>query len=313
MKRKKIISIVIPVFNEEKNVISLFNEIKEVLNSFKFSYEVIFVNDGSKDNTLKLLLTLHPIKIINFRKNFGQTYALDAGIKEAKGNIIVTMDGDMQNDPKDIPSLIKKIEEGYDIVSGWRVKRKDPFSKKINSYLANLLRRILIKDNIHDSGCAIKAYKKECFEDIDLFGEIHRFIPGILKWQGFKIGEIKVNHRPRLNGKTKYSFSRIIKGFLDIISVWFWKKYSDRPLHFFGVIGIVLSTIGFSIIFIIFTLRIFGLIFLKDSVLPLSGFFMILIGFHFFTSGLIMDVNIKNYYKIRKSNPYCIKEVIENK
>lgn len=313
LEEKKDISIIVPVFNEEENVIPLFNEIKEVLDNLSLDYEIIFINDGSSDNTLSNLSKLKPIKIINFRKNFGQTYALDAGIKNSKGSIIVTLDGDMQNDPRDIPNLIKEINKGYDIVSGWRVDRKDPFSKKFNSSLANFFRGILIKDSIHDSGCAIKAYKRICFEDIDLFGEIHRFIPGILKWQGFKISEIKVNHRPRIKGKTKYSLSRIIKGFLDVISVWFWRKYSGRPLHFFGGIGLILISVGFLIIFTLLVLRVLGLIFLKDSILPLSSFFMILIGMNFFTSGLIMDVSIKNYYKLRNNSPYRIKEIIENK
>jgi len=311
-KDKKDLSIVIPVYNEEKNVKDLYEETKGVLSRLGFSYEIIFINDGSTDNTLEVLSKLKPVKIISFRKNFGQSCALDAGIKMSKGNIIITMDGDNQNDPNDIPSLIKEIEKGYDVVSGWRCKRKDCFSKIMASFFANFFRKILIKDGIHDSGCTLKAYKKECFNDLDLYGEIHRFIPGILRWQGFKIGEIKVNHRFRKNGKTKYTFTRIIKGFLDLISLWFWRKYSGRPLHFFGGIGALISFSGLFIIFLLFFLRIFGFIYLSGSILPMAGFFMILIGIHFFTSGLLMDVALKNYYKARKGGPYHIKELIEN-
>ncbi len=309
MNKKKDVSIIIPVYNEEENIELLHKETKEVLDGLNLSYEIIFINDGSTDNTLKVLLSLKGIRVINFRKNFGQSCALDAGIKLSKGEIIITMDGDMQNDPKDIPLLLKTLEGGFDLVSGRRFNRKDSFSKTTASFLANLLRNFLIRDGIHDSGCTLKAYKRECFDDLDLYGEIHRFIPGVLRWQGFKIGEVEVNHRPRKNGKTKYSFSRIIKGFLDVISLWFWRKYSGRPLHFFGGFGALISGMGFLIIFILFFLRILKLISLVNSILPLAGFFMIIIGIHFFTSGLLMDVALKNYYKTKKSNPYYIRKI----
>lgn len=220
------ISIVIPLKDEEKNVSKLHREVKEVFKKNKLKGEFIFVDDGSSDKTLEELKKLKPIKVIAFRKNFGQTAAMDAGIKEAKGEVIVTMDGDLQNDPNDIPKLLNKMEEGFDVVSGWRKNRKDSFSKKFASRGANWLRGILIKDGINDSGCSLKAYKKECFDNLDLYGEMHRFIPATLKIKGFRIGEVVVNHRPRIAGKTKYNFKRVLKGFLDMLSVWFWRKFS---------------------------------------------------------------------------------------
>ncbi len=163
----------------------------------------------------------HPAKLIVFRKNFGQTAAFDAGIKESSGEVIVTIDGDLQNDPADIPLLLAKIDEGFDVVSGWRFKRQDPWSKKIPSRIANFLRKVLIHDRIHDSGCSLKAYRKECFQDVDLFGEMHRFIPALLQLEGFRIAEVKVSHDPRVHGVTKYNWKRGMKGFVDMVAIWF--------------------------------------------------------------------------------------------
>ena len=307
------ISIVIPTFNEEGNVASLHKEIMQVMERLGSDYEIIFVNDGSSDNTLEELKKLSPVTIINFRKNFGQTAALDAGIKHASGEIIITMDADGQNDPADIPLLLEKMKEGYDVVSGWRWKRKDSFAKHFVSRTANFVGKFFISDGIHDSGCTLKAYKKECFDGVDLYGEMHRFIPGILRWQGFKIGEVKVNHRPRHSGKTKYNWQRTLKGFLDMLSVWFWRKYSARPLHLFGGMGLLLFLAGSALITYLFIMRVLGLMALGQSIWPLVGFFFILAGIQLVVSGLLGDVTLKNYYKIHRSRPYSIKEIIEKK
>lgn len=309
----KLISIVVPVYNEEGAVSGLFFEIKKTLEALDRGFEIIFINDGSTDNTLNKLKDLSPIKIVNFSKNFGQTAALDAGIKAAKGEIVITMDGDGQNDPADIPALLNELEKGYDLVSGWRWDRKDPFLKKLISRLASLLRSVFIKDSIHDSGCTLKAYRSYCFDNVDLQGEVHRFIPALLQWQGFSIGEIKVNHRPRKTGKTKYSFSRIIKGGLDMLALWFWSKYSSRPLHLFGTMGLGISAIGLLLVTALFILRIFKLISLSGSVLPLTGFFLILTGVQLFIFGILSDISLKNYYKVHRKRPYRIKQIIEKK
>ncbi|MDA3814736.1 MAG: glycosyltransferase family 2 protein, partial [Patescibacteria group bacterium] len=247
--REKKLSIIIPVLNEEGNVLNLHKEIMDTFNKNDLRGEIIFVDDGSSDKTVQELKKISPIKIIVFRKNFGQTAAMDAGIKLATGEILITMDGDGQNDPADIPRLLDKIDEGFDVVSGWRKNRKDPWSKKLLSRGADKLRKVLIDDQINDSGCSLKAYKKECFENVDLYGEMHRFIPAVLKIQGFRIGEIVVNHRPRMSGTTKYNYKRLVKGFLDAISVWFWRKFSARPLHLFGGLGLFCGIVGVLTLF----------------------------------------------------------------
>src|SRR3989338_11591369 len=197
------ISIVIPVHNEEKNVGILHSYLRKVLDPMKGKYEIIFVDDGSTDNTFKELLKLKKAKIIKFRKNFGQTASMAAGFRAAQGKIIISMDGDLQNDCRDIPKLVKKINEGYDVACGWRYDRKDNIFKNTASKIANSIRGRLIKENIHDSGCSLRAYRKECFDDVELFGEMHRYIPALLGWKGFKITEVKVRHHVRKYGSTK--------------------------------------------------------------------------------------------------------------
>ncbi len=310
--RNKKISVVIPVVNEEGNVGILHQEIVDVFKNNNLNGEIIFVDDGSFDGTVRELKEKSPVKIIIFRKNFGQTAAMDAGIKAATGEIIITMDGDGQNDPADIPGLIDKLDEGYDVVSGWRKNRQDPWLKKALSWGADKLRKTLIDDQVNDSGCSLKAYKKECFESVDLYGEMHRFIPAILKIQGFKIGEIIVNHRPRTKGRTKYNYKRLIKGFLDTTSVWFWQKFSSRPLHLFGGLGFLSSFIGFLILVWMAFDRIFFGNPLGGRIWPMVGVFMILIGIQLFVSGLLADISIKTYYQSHRETPYKIKEKIEN-
>ena len=244
---KSFLSIVIPAYNEEGNVKELFLEIKNTLDKILkkniSGYEVIFIDDGSTDKTFLNLLSLkneykEKVRIIQFRKNFGQTPALKAGFNLAKGDLIVTMDSDLQNDPKDIPRLIEKLKEGYDVVSGWRINRQDGFSKRIFSKIANKLRKKMIGDDLHDYGCSLKIYKKECIKDLQLSGELHRYITAYLYIKGYKIGEIKVNHRPRKSGKTKYDLNRGVNGLMDLFFLKFWSSFSDRPLHFFGRLGI---------------------------------------------------------------------------
>lgn len=301
------LSVVIPVYNEEKNIEILYNELKEALK--EYNYEIIFVDDGSRDDTFNNLIKLKDVKIIKFRKNFGQTAALSAGFREAKGDYIVQMDGDLQNDPADIPKLLRKLDY-YDMVSGWRYNRNDSFSKKFLSKLANSVRRLLISERVHDSGCSLKAYRKECFEDIDLYGDMHRYIPALLGWKGFKVGEVKVNHRSRKYGKTKYSYQRLIRGFLDLLNILFWRKYSSRPLHIFGGVGILLTSFGFLLGFYAAYLRIFKNVDLSDTFLPVIAVFLAIIGVQFFISGLLADISIKNYYANGKKS-YSIERIVK--
>ena len=321
MSEKPSLSIVVPLYNEEGNVKELHRRIKEACQSLTpalsqrergiFGFEIIFVDDGSNDGTIRDCEGLSPLKLIKFRKNFGQTAAFDAGIKEAKGDVIITMDGDLQNDPNDIKLLLGEMEKGYDVVSGWRAERKDSLSKKIFSRGANFLRKVFVNDKIHDSGCSLKAYKRECFEDVDLLGEMHRFIPAILELQGYKVGEVKVSHHPRIHGKTKYNWKRSIKGLVDMISIWFWRKYANRPLHLFGGGGIIFSIIGFLILIWMAVDKIFFGASLSERVWPLIGVFLIMVGIQLFVSGLLADILIKNYYKNRHKMNYSIKEIVE--
>ena len=310
MDEKPYLSVVVPLYNEEGNVIKLHEKILAACQKLQKSFEIIFVDDGSSDGTAKDCVELRPLKLIRFRKNYGQTAGFDAGIKAAQGEIIITMDGDLQNDPNDIPLLLEKINEGYDVVSGWRWQRKDDFFKKLSSRMANLLRKLLVEDNIHDSGCSLKAYKRECFNNVDLFGEMHRFMPAILQFDGYRVGEVKVNHFPRIHGKTKYNWKRGIKGISDMVSIWFWRKYSNRPLHLFGASGIFFSFIGFAILVWMAVEKIFLGASISERNWPLVGFFLVLIGIQFFIFGLLADILLKIYYKNRNSMNYSIKEII---
>ena len=308
------ISVVVPVFNEEGNVRELHKEILEVCKKENYKFEIIFVDDGSKDKTPEICKELKPLKYIRMRKNFGQTAAMDAGIKLAQYDYIVTMDGDRQNDPADIPKLVNYLEENdLDIVSGWRKNRKDTVMKKFTSRVANFLREIIVKDNIHDSGCSLKIYKKECFDHINLYGEMHRFIPALLRIKGFEVGEVVVNHRPRTAGVTKYNWKRTIKGFVDMISLWFWSKYAVRPLHILGAGGMVSIFLG--VVCAIWSIVLFALGYkMSNNIMPpLLTVFFIIVGLLMFIFGLMSDMMSKTYYGSGIDKSYSIKETIENK
>lgn len=303
------ISIVIPLYNEEGNVTELHREIVEVCEKNNYTYEIILVDDGSQDATVEIAQTLQPVKVVELRKNFGQTAAMDAGIKEAQYAYIITMDGDRQNDPNDIPKLIAHLKnEDLDVVSGWRKNRKDSFMKHFVSRGANFLRKLLIHDGIHDSGCSLKIYKKECFKGLSLYGEMHRFIPALLKIKGFKVGEVVVNHRARTAGVTKYNWHRTIKGFVDMIAVWFWNKYAMRPLHLLGGIGLIL--IMLSVICMGITLFVFfqGQD-ISDTSWPILTIMLFLSGLNMFVGGILADILVKGYYENKENSYYSVKEI----
>lgn len=313
-KMNKKISIVVPVYNEEGNVQELHREIKEVCEVNNYTYEIIFVDDGSSDETVKLAEKLVPLKLIQMRRNFGQTAAMDAGIKAAQYDYIVTMDGDRQNDPADIPNMLNYLEENdLDVVSGWRKHRKDTIMKRFTSRGANFLRGIIVKDNIHDSGCSLKVYRKECFEGVNLYGEMHRFIPALLKIKGFSVGEVVVNHRARTAGVTKYNWKRTFKGFVDMISVWFWNKYAVRPLHLMGSIGLISLALGFACGIWSIVLFLLDYKMSNNIMPPLLTVFFVIIGLLFFIFGLMSDVLVKTYYGVHVDTPYSIKRIVDTK
>jgi len=303
------ISIVVPVYNERENVANLHREINQACEDASYVYEIIFVDDGSTDGTFEACKHLHPLKLIRLRRNFGQTAAMDAGIKAAQYPLIITMDGDGQNDPVDIPRLVDYlIEEDWDVVSGWRKNRKDTFFKRFTSRGANLLRSIIVKDDIHDSGCSLKVYKKECFDHLTLYGEMHRFIPALLRIKGFTVGELVVNHRPRAAGKTKYNWKRTVKGFIDMVSVWFWHKYSVRPLHLLGGIGILMLMLG-GASGIWTTINFISGQSLTDDFQAFLTLAFLMAGLFLFVCGLMSDVLSKIYYGSQMDRSYSIKEV----
>lgn len=310
-----LISIVVPFYNEEENVLPLYEEISESIGPLNEDFEIIFVDDGSTDSTYRTMADLSKkddrLKVIKFRSNFGQSAALKAGFDNSKGDYVITLDADLQNDPHDIPAMIDKIKtEDYDVVCGWRFNRKDAGSKKLFSKFANFLRNHLTSEQIHDSGSTFRIYKKECTQDLELYGELHRYIPAMLSWKGYRIGEIKTNHRERLHGKTKYNYKRLIKGFLDLIVITFWQKYSLRPIHIFGGLGMTMGILGGLITtYLVFMRLVYG-VGLADRPLFTAGVFAIIIGIQFFTLGILADVMVKVYYSQNGRKNYLIERTL---
>ncbi len=308
------ISVVIPVYNEEENIPSLYSKLKDVLERIRAEYEIIFIDDGSTDKSFSLLAGIHSkdgrVKVIKFRKNFGQTAAMSAGFEQSKGDVLITMDSDLQNDPEDIPMLLKKLDEGFDLVSGWRAGRKDPVTKKIPSMISNTLARYLTGVDIHDSGCTLKAYRRETLQGLELYGELHRYIPALVAWKGFRIGEVKVTHHPREKGKTKYGISRLFKGVLDLMLVTFWQKYSNRPIHIFGGFGLLLTFLGVVFAGYLGLLRIFYDYPLSDKPAFLVAVLMIVVGVQFIGTGILADIMLKTYYGQGTRKAYSIEKKI---
>ncbi|MGQ9610365.1 MAG: glycosyltransferase family 2 protein [bacterium] len=313
------ISIVFPVFNEEKNLEELYLKINETLSEIGKSYEIIAVDDGSIDKSFDVLrkfcLKDPKFKAIRFRRNFGQTAALSAGFHHAKGNIIITMDSDLQNDPSDIPRLLEKIDEGYDVVSGWRADRKDKFiSRRLPSVLANKLIVKMTGVNIHDFGCTLKAYRKDVVENINLYGEMHRFIPALAKWIGAEITEIKVKHHPRKHGKSKYGISRTIRVILDLLTIKFLLSFSTKPIQIFGLIGLGSSVLGFFICLYLSIGKIFfpseATSLTKRMPMLLLGVLLILVGVQLITMGLLGEIIVRTYYESQNKAIYVIRETI---
>ncbi len=308
------VSVVIPLYNEEENIPLLYKELYDVFKKQPCSYEILFVNDGSSDKSASVLKEVQDkdshIVVINLRRNFGQTAGLSAGFDHARGKVIITMDGDLQNDPADIPKLLAKIEEGYDVVAGWRFKRKDPFiSRRLPSIIANKIISATTGVKLHDYGCTLKAFKREVVEHIELYGEMHRFIPAIASGFGISLAEIAVNHRPRRFGTSKYGITRTFRVILDLITVKFLLSYSNRPIHIFGMIGLCSFFLGFLLAFgMIFQRQVYGIA-LGERPLFLLAILLILVGIQFVTIGLISEIQVRTYHESQKKPIYYIKDI----
>ena len=306
------LSVIIPGYNEEGNIHLLYEQLKPVVDDMG-AHEIIFIDDGSTDATFEEIQKLHNqdenVRCIRMRRNFGQTPAILAGFRAALGDVVVTMDADLQNDPTDIPRLVEQLGE-LDVVSGWRRDRQETIGKKVVSRVSNWLARQLTNLRLHDFGCTLKAYKKECLNDLELYGEMHRYIPAILAWQGFRIGEISVQHHERKSGRTKYGLSRLLRGFFDLINFKFWAGYSTRPLHFFGGVGLALLGIGGIINLYLVLLKVFYGQSLSDRPLLTLGTLLMIIGFQVFTSGFLAEIMIRSYYAGQRPI-YSIREKIE--
>jgi glycosyltransferase involved in cell wall biosynthesis len=302
-KRQRKISIVIPAYNEEDSLRPLAIELKKVFNELKdYEFEVIVVDDGSTDNSLKVLNEIRReddrFKIISFQKNYGKSAALSVGFKYATGDLIVTMDADLQDDPHEIPNLIKKIDEGYDLVSGWKKIRFDPFIKKYSSRLFNFVTSLLTRIKIHDFNCGLKIYRREVTQSIKVYGEMHRYLPVLAHWNGFRVGEIVVRHHPRRYGKTKFGASRFLKGFLDLITILFTTRYLRRPLHFFGTLGFLLFVAGFAIdLYLAIEWAFYGK-YLTNRPMLWLGILLILLGVQTIAIGLIGEMIAHHAQKV---------------
>lgn len=310
------LSIVIPVYNEEENVEPLIAETENVLAHMGKSYEIVAVDDGSKDGTFAVLRQLHckrpRLKIVRLKRNFGQTAAMAAGLAYAGGEIIVLMDGDGQNDPADIPALLEKMDEDNDLVAGWRFNRKDPFfRRRLPSMIANRLISWTTKVKLHDYGCSLKAMRRDIAKSLRLYGEMHRFIPAIAYERGAQIAELKVNHRPRLRGKSKYNISRTLRVVLDLLTVKFLSSYSTRPAHVFGPLGVISGLIGFALGLYLTVQKFFYHETIGGRPLLLLAILLIFIGCQFVTMGLLGEMLARTYHESQDRPVYVVGEVLQ--
>ena len=305
------VSVVVPLYNEEESLPALTEQVAEQLHKLNKEFEIIFIDDGSEDRSverLRELKTKYPqIKIIRFRRNFGKSAALSEGFKLASGEIVITMDADLQDDPAEIPNMLKRLDEGYDLVSGWKKKRHDPISKTIPSKFFNAVTRWLTGIKIHDFNCGFKTYRCEVIKAIPVYGELHRYLPVLAHWQGFKVGELVVQHHPRRFGKSKFGLRRFLDGFFDLLTVLFITRYRQKPLHLFGFLGLLFSMAGFGILLYLTILWFEGHA-IGHRPLLFLGVLLVIVGTQSFSLGLIGEMITSTR---DTSIKYAIKEVIE--
>jgi glycosyltransferase involved in cell wall biosynthesis len=310
------LSIVIPVRNEAPALKELHRELTQTLAAWGRSYELIVIDDGSTDDSFEILVRLQAadprLRVIRFRRNFGQTAAFAAGFDYARGRIIVTSDGDLQNDPRDIPAIVEALERGADVACGWRKERRDPFfSRRLPSFVANRVISLATGVRLHDYGCSLKAFRAEVVKPLKLYGEMHRFLPAIASEQGISIAEVVVNHRPRRHGQSKYGISRTVRVILDLLTVKFLLSYSTRPLQIFGVIGLAMGLLGGIITAYLAYVRLFGDQSIANRPLLFFGGLLVLSGLQLVTVGLLAEMQARTYHESQNKPTYVIREVIE--
>ncbi|HSL21583.1 MAG TPA: glycosyltransferase family 2 protein [Vicinamibacterales bacterium] len=310
------LSVVIPVRNEAENVRELCRELVATLDAGDRTFEIIIVDDGSTDDTFQLLREIQAgeprFRVIRFRRNFGQTAAFAAGFAYARGRLIATMDGDTQNDPRDIAGLVELIERGNDIACGWRTARKDPFlNRRLPSMIANKLISLATGVHLNDYGCSLKVFRAEVVKPLRLYGEMHRFLPAIASEMGVRIAERPVNHRARVRGQSNYGISRTVRVLLDLLTVKFLLSYSTRPLQIFGLLGMVMGLLGAAVNGYLAYLRLFGNQSIADRPLLLLGILLIFTGFQLITLGLLAELQIRTYHESQDKPTYVIREVLE--
>ncbi len=308
------LSVIIPLYNEEENVPLLYEKLKEFLESLKKEYEMLFVDDGSTDRTLSILEEIQSkdnrVVVLSLRRNFGQTAAFAAGFDFARGDIVVTMDGDLQNDPADISKLLDLIKD-HDLVSGWRKKRKDPFfSRRLPSLVANWLISKVTGVKLHDYGCSLKAYRRDVIKNLKLYGEMHRFIPAVASWYGVRVAEVEVAHHLRLKGKSKYGISRTLKVVLDLITVKFLQSFSTKPIQFFGPIGVICGLLGFLFSLYLTIEKIFLGHQIGGRPLLLLGALLIIVGIQLIGMGLLGEMLVRVYHESQRKPTYVIKKIL---
>ncbi len=313
------ISVIVPLFNEEDNIEILYQELQSVFNDkIKLTYEIIFINDGSTDESLKVLEKIQAgdnrVIVIDFRRNFGQTAAMSAGFDYASGNVLITLDADLQNDPNDIPQMLQKLNEGFDMVCGWRYNRQDRFiSRRLPSIIANKVISYTTNIKLHDYGCTLKVFRKELVDLIHLYGEMHRFIPAIVSGMGAKIAEVKVNHRPRKFGDSKYGITRTPRVILDLLTVKFLLDYSTRPIQVFGLWGFICWLFGTSIFTWLVIQRQFFDVPLANRPMFLLSILLIFIGLQFVTMGLLGELQVRTYHETQEKPIYTIRKIISSR
>ena len=287
------ISVVVPVHNEERSVALLYDELRSALEPLDVPWEAIFVDDGSSDGTFGALTRLHSaeqnVRVVRLRRNFGKAAALVAGFDQARGETVVTIDGDLQDDPAEIPRMLAKLDEGFDLVSGWKAHRRDPLSRRVLSRIFNRVTSAFSGVRLHDMNCGLKAYRAEVVHGLRLYGELHRFIPVLAHYRGFRIAELAVNHRPREHGRSRYGPERYLRGFLDLLTVSFMGRYRHRPLHLFGGLGLLLGLTGTAVLVYLTIDKILGHAIGKRPLLTL-GVLLVVVGMQFFTLGLISEM-----------------------